>query len=192
MAVPELGILEGNAFDPDVLRAFDEHETGARYAGVRKVSVFSSILPEELPDGHAGTVEDPIASQLESVTVLRIDEGGDEVLHEVAFDARALRGKVREVGGTLEDGAFRQAKVDPRFEEESAGDEDPLGHDDGASAPGGKLIDGRLDGLCVDGGVVGDRAGLGNQQLVSGCGEGFRGERPKRSRSDGELKRRRE
>ena len=144
----------------------------------------AAILPEELPDGHAGAVEGAVAGELESVAVLRVDEGGGEVVHEVAFDSGALRGEVREVGGTLEDGAFGEAQVDLRFEEESTGDEDTLGDDNGASALGGKLIDGSLDGLGVDGGVVGDRAGLGNEELASGRGEGFRGERPEWSRGD--------
>src|ERR1035437_8009000 len=151
MAVPELRILESNAFDLDVLRAFDEREPGARYASMGKAFGCGSILPEELPYGHAGTVECAIAGELESVAVFRIDEGGGEVVHEVAFDAGALRGEVREVGGTLEDGAFGEAQVDLRFKEESAGDEDALGDDNGASTLGGKLINGGLNGLGIDG-----------------------------------------
>src|ERR1039457_6706408 len=160
MAVPELRILESNAFDLDVPGALDEREPGARHASIGKAFGCGSILPEEFPYGHAGTVECAIAGELESVAVLRIDEGGGEVVHEVTFDAGALRGEVRGVGGALEDGAFGEVKVDLWFEEECARDEDAFGDDNGASALGGKLIDGSLDGLGVDGGV-GDRAGPG-------------------------------
>ena len=166
MTVPELRIPEGNAFDLYVLRALDEGEPGAWHAGVGEASVFGSVLEEELPDGHAGAVEDAIAGELESVAVLRVDEGGGKALHEVAFDAGALRGEVREVRGTLQDGPLGEAKVDLRFEKECAGDEDALGDDNGASAPGGKLIDGSLDGLGIDGGVVSHRAGFGNEELA--------------------------
>ena len=127
MAIPELRIFEGNAFNPDVVRVLYEREPGAGHAGVCKALVFGSIFPEELPDGHAGAVEDAIAAEQESVALLRIDESGGEVVHEVAFDAGPLRGEVREVGGTLEDGPFGEAQVDFRFEEESTGDEDSPG-----------------------------------------------------------------
>ena len=88
----------------------------------------------------------------------------------MAFNTGPLRGEVREIGGTLEDGAFGEAQVDLGFEEESTGDEDTLGNDNGASALGGKLIDGGLDGSGVDGGVVGDGAGPGNEEFAIGRG----------------------
>ena len=179
MAVPELRVLEGDAFDLDVLRAFDEREPGAGHAGVRKAFGFGPVLPEELPDGHARAVEYAIAGKLEAVAALRIDKGGGEVVHEVAFDAGALRGEVREVGGALEDGAFGEAQVHLRFEEESSGDEDTFGDNNGATARGGKLIDCGLDGLGVDGGVVSDCAGFGNEKFATGCGYGTRCVRPK-------------
>src|SRR6185437_7946517 len=81
-------------------------------------------------------------------------------------------------------GTFGKAKVYLRFEEQSAGDKDALRNDNGASAPRGKLINGSLDCSCVDGGVVGDRAGLRNQKLMRGRSKGFRSERPERSRGD--------
>jgi len=99
-----------------------------------------------------------------------------------------LRGEVREVGGTLEDGPFGEAQVNLWFEEESTGDEDSPGNDNGASALSGKLVDGSLDGPGVDCGAVGDRAGFGNEELACGRGEGFRCERPEWSGGDQGVK----
>ena len=90
-------------------------------------------------------VEGAIARQLESVAVLRVDEGRGEVLHEVTFDAGALRGEVRKVSGTFEDCAFGEAQVDFWLEEKSTRDELPLGDDHRASTLRGQLIDEGVD-----------------------------------------------
>ncbi len=115
-------------------------------------------------------IKNAIARELESVAVLRVDEGRGEIVHEVTFDPGALRGKVREVGGTLKDRALGEAEVYLGLEEEGPRHEDTFGDDNCASAISGELIDSALDGLGVDGGIVGDRAGFGNEQLSSGRG----------------------
>ena len=158
MAIPELRILEGDAFDGDVFRAFDQRQPGARYAGIRKALVLGAILPEEFPDGHARSIENAVTGKLESVAVLGIDKGRGEVLHKVPFNAGALRRKVREIGGALEDGTFGEAQIHLRLEKECAGNEDSLGDNNGAATLGGKLIDSRLNSLGVNSGTVGDRA----------------------------------
>ncbi len=107
------------------------------------------------------------------------------MFHEVAFDASALRGEVRHVGRAFEDCAFREAQIDPRFEEEGSGDENTFGDHHGTPAFGGKLIDSSLDGLCVQGGVVGDCSRVGAAKDLEAIAH--RG-----AEATSELKRRRE
>jgi len=183
MAVPELRVLEGDVFDLDILRAFDEREPGAGHAGVRKVSVCGSILKEELPDGHAGAVEGAIAGELESVAVLRIDEGGVKLSMKWPSMRVRCAGKFERSVEHFRTAPSVRRRLTFGLKKRAPETKTPLGT---IRVPrlGGKLIDGSLDGLGIDGGVVSDRAGLGNEELASGRGKGFRGERPERSRGE--------
>ena len=137
MAVPELGVFEGDAFDADIFGGLDEGKAGSREGGVGETFVLGATLPEGLPDGHAVAVEGANAGELEAVAVACVDEGRGEAGEEVAFDAGALGGEVGEVGGALEDGAFGEAEVDLWLEKEGSRDEGAAGDDDCASALGG-------------------------------------------------------
>src|SRR6059058_3944160 len=129
MQVPELRILEGDAFDHDAVRALDQRQARARDADIAEVALVRgrvAQLPEQVPDRPAGAIEGALAGDVQAIAAARIDEGRIEALLEMAFDAGALDREVLHVGRALEDRTLVEMQVHAGLEEQRPADEHAL------------------------------------------------------------------
>ncbi len=185
MAVPELRILERNAFDLDVLRAFDKRKPGAGQAGIRKAFDFGPVSSRRAPIWACPRRRGfhPPVSWNPSQFFALMKAG---VKFSMKWPSMRVRcaGKFERSVEHLRTAPSVRRRLTFGLKKRAPETKNTLGDDNGASALGGKLIDGGLDGLGVNGGIVGDRAGLGNEKLTRRRDERLRDVRPKRSRSD--------
>ena len=94
--VPELGVLEGDALDRDVLGVLDEAEPGpgnAQFLKLFRSRRGISQFPELVPDRQPRPIQDAFAADVQPVAAFGVDQGRIEMLLEVSFDAGACSGK---------------------------------------------------------------------------------------------------
>ncbi len=162
--LPAGGVLDGDAFDADVLAVIEDDESRAE----GDLADDSGVMRRagDLPPAFAVAVDGACAGDGD---VLRVG-GADQRLRAGGAEL-GLLGIVSVVGGAEEGCIFGEVEGDVALQHDGAGEEGSAGEFDGA-ASGGAIVDGRLDGLGVLGGAVGLGAvGAGVADLTGGkCG----------------------
>ena len=123
MGCPELGVLERDARDVDILRVAHVEDAGTHQILVAEVAAvfprFRALRPELLPRVRAVSVNRSLAGDREAVASVGVDERGI-VKACLAFDARLAHRVAFGLVNPEDRRALLQAQVDTGLEEERA------------------------------------------------------------------------